>query len=144
MRLVLVFFMLALCACAQNPATPVIPPPPIVSVPVVLMVLPGSTQLKWVPLDNVTLVYDPAMGTLRANGSMSTISWAAWYAPAGAIDGSNQTFTLMDQPIPQSLAVSLNGALLAQGIDYSLSAPNAILFAIAPPAGSILQVTYRK
>lgn len=41
--------------------------------------------------------------------------------PAGAIDGTNVTFTLAFAPLASSLQLFLNGLLMAQTIDYTLS-----------------------
>jgi hypothetical protein len=65
--------------------------------------------------------------------------------PAGAINGTNNSFTLANVPNPStSLALFRNGLLLTQGGDYTLSS-NAITFATGgtPQAADILEAFYR-
>ncbi|HML15470.1 MAG TPA: hypothetical protein VK419_00530 [Bryobacteraceae bacterium] len=65
--------------------------------------------------------------------------------PSGAINGSNTSFTLVNAPSPPaSLSLYLNGLLMTQGIDYTLSG-NAISFLTAstPQSGDLLVASYR-
>jgi hypothetical protein len=65
--------------------------------------------------------------------------------PTGAINGSNTAFTLVNAPSPPaSLSLYLNGLLMDQGVDYTLSG-NAISFLIAstPQPGDLLLASYR-
>jgi hypothetical protein len=65
--------------------------------------------------------------------------------PAGAANGSNNSFTLANVPNPStSLALFRNGLLLTQGGDYTLSS-NTITFAAGatPQATDILAAFYR-
>lgn len=65
--------------------------------------------------------------------------------PAGAINGTNGSFTLANAPNPAaSLTLFLNGLLQDQGGDYTL-AGNMITFATAgvPQTGDILLANYR-
>jgi hypothetical protein len=66
-------------------------------------------------------------------------------APAGTMDGVNTTFTLTNTPSPSaSLALHLNGILLKQGSDYTVSG-NAISFvgSATPQPGDSLVAAYR-
>jgi hypothetical protein len=65
--------------------------------------------------------------------------------PSGAINGLNTTFTLANTPSPTtSLLVYLNGLLMNQGLDYTISG-NTIMFALAsaPQAGDTVLASYR-
>jgi hypothetical protein len=65
--------------------------------------------------------------------------------PAGAINGANDSFTLVNSPNPPaSLTLFLNGLLQDQGGDYTL-ASNMITFATGatPQTGDILLASYR-
>lgn len=57
--------------------------------------------------------------------------------PGGAIDGSNVTFTIAHTPVAGTLQLFLNGVLLSEGNDYSLSG-STITFFEAPEEGSLL------
>ena len=66
-------------------------------------------------------------------------------SPAGAVDGSNQTFTLASAPSPAaSLRLYRNGLLQQAGTDYTLSG-SAITMTSAsiPQPGDTLQASYR-
>jgi len=66
-----------------------------------------------------------------------------WAVPTGAINDVNNVFTLASEPSPAtSLFVSLNGQVLKETDDYSLSGTTLTLVS-APPTGSLLQVQYR-
>lgn len=65
--------------------------------------------------------------------------------PSGAINGLNTTFTLANSPSPStSLQLYLNGLLMEQGLDYTISG-STITFALpsTPQAGDLLLATYR-
>jgi hypothetical protein len=63
--------------------------------------------------------------------------------PQGPVDGSNVTFTLLHIPNPPlSLQVYLNGILLTQGTDFSLSV-GAITFYSAPSPGNPILCYYQ-
>jgi hypothetical protein len=63
--------------------------------------------------------------------------------PTGLINGSNRTFTLANTPSPSaSLQIFLNGIFLEQNFDYTITG-SAIIFAVAPQNGDILEAFYR-
>jgi hypothetical protein len=65
--------------------------------------------------------------------------------PSGAVNGSNVAFTLASMPNPSaSVALSRNGLLLKQGLDYTLSS-NSILFltGAVPQTGDTIMASYR-
>lgn len=64
--------------------------------------------------------------------------------PSGAIDGKNNTFVLLNSPIPFSEHVYLNGLLQEPGRDYTLSG-NLIIFNhnSLPEEGDLLQASGR-
>lgn len=65
--------------------------------------------------------------------------------PGGTINGSNSTFTLQFTPSPSSsLQLYLNGLLMDQGVDYTVSG-STITFALGstPQGGDLLLADYR-
>jgi len=64
----------------------------------------------------------------------------------GGMDGINKSFTLPDEPAdPASFMLWLNGQLLTQGFDYSLSGQNLTFLAdLAPVETDILRSMYSK
>jgi len=65
--------------------------------------------------------------------------------PAGAVNGSNATFTLTNAPNPpSSLALYRNGLLLQQNVDYTLSTGSITMQSPAvPQTGDTLIASYR-
>lgn len=65
--------------------------------------------------------------------------------PSGSINGSNTSFTLANAPSPAaSLSLYLNGLLMTQGTDYTLSGNTiAFLTASTPQSGDLLIASYR-
>lgn len=63
--------------------------------------------------------------------------------PAGAVDGMNDTFTLANTPVVDSVQLSRNGALQTPITDYTISGA-IITFIAAPLIGSVLNANYRK
>jgi hypothetical protein len=67
--------------------------------------------------------------------------------PSGAIDGTNDTFTLSSTPIPGSIQVFRNGLFLREGAsnDYTVSGTQIIFTADAlPQPGSVVVVNYTR
>lgn len=79
----------------------------------------------------------------RAAGVGSAASFKDDETPAGALNGTNTTFTLSFAPNPAlSLRLYRNGLLLDQGTDYLL-AGSTITFATVPPATDVISAYYR-
>ncbi len=63
----------------------------------------------------------------------STPNFADNETPSGSLNGSNQTFTLAHTPSPAgSLVLVLNGVVLLQGTDYTLSTATITLTNATP------------
>ena len=66
--------------------------------------------------------------------------------PGGIIDGSNATFTLANAPNPSSsIALSRNGLMQQQGVDFTVQLDGSILFnsSSTPQIGDVLVASYR-
>ena len=88
---------------------------------------------------------DGSSGACGAGGGGVLPSFSDAETPSGSINGSNTAFTLAHAPSPvTSLDLYLNGLLMKQSTDYTLSG-NAISFVTAstPQAGDILTASYR-
>jgi hypothetical protein len=65
--------------------------------------------------------------------------------PAGAINGVNAAFTLAHLPEGPTVMLYVNGLLMLQGADYTLSAKTITFVADAVPgAGEWMRAAYRK
>ncbi len=63
-------------------------------------------------------------------------------APAGALNGTNATFTLSTLPYSDTVRVFQNGLRLTVNVDYTLTA-QSLLFSVAPPVGDSVLVEYQ-
>ena len=78
-------------------------------------------------------------------GGSSSVTFADAAALAGAVDGSNTSFTISSPPSPaSSLAVYRNGMLQKVGLDYTASGTSITFFSgSTPQAGDTLLASYR-
>ena len=81
----------------------------------------------------------------RVAGGSVTVAFADAEVPAGAMNGSNATFTLAAAPNPTaSLQLFKNGTLLTVTRDYTLSGATVTFFGTAiPQSGDKFQAFYR-
>ncbi len=85
-------------------------------------------------------------GGLRAGSTVQkTTGFVNRETPTGAINGTNQAFSLASTPVTGSEMVFLNGLLQepGSGNDYQISGAT-ITFEFAPATGDRIRVTYRK
>jgi len=88
---------------------------------------------------------DGSSGPCGTGGGGVLPSFSDGELPSGSINGSNTVFTLVNVPSPAaSLDLFLNGLLMKQGTDYTLSI-NVITFftASTPQTGDTLVASYR-
>ena len=88
---------------------------------------------------------DGSSGPCGTGGGGVQPSFSDGETPSGTINGSNTTFTLVNAPSPgASLDLFLNGLLMKQATDYTLSG-NTINFLTAstPQTGDFLTASYR-
>jgi hypothetical protein len=64
--------------------------------------------------------------------------------PAGAVNGSNATFTASNNFMPDSVAATINGLEQIPGIDFTTSGSSTIIFTQSPETGDIIRLTYVK
>lgn len=90
---------------------------------------------------------DGSSGPCGSSSGSSGIlpSYADEEIPSGTVNGSNTSFTLVNAPSPAaSLDLYLNGLLMKQGTDYTLSGNGiAFLTASTPQSGDLLIANYR-
>lgn len=84
-----------------------------------------------------------ANGGLENNSGSLQITLVFNEVPSGTIDGTNATFTLAHTPVAGTLLLFVNGLLMNEGGDYTLST-NTITFAAGakPEAGDWMKATY--
>jgi hypothetical protein len=62
----------------------------------------------------------------------------------GDIDGANDTYTMPDNFVADTVAVYRGGIRQKRGVHFTESAPNQIVMAEPPPTGATLVFDYRK
>ena len=103
----------------------------------------GSTNFS-VRNGVVRSIPNTATATLESLGDAVTLpvsSRVVREEPTGLVDGSNATFTLANTPVAGSEEVYLNGLLLNEGVDYTISG-NTITMITIPETGDYLRVSY--
>lgn len=63
--------------------------------------------------------------------------------PNGAINGSNATFTTLQNFVPLSVELVLNSTIQTYGIDYYTTGVNTIIMNVSPVVGDIIRVNYK-
>ena len=106
----------------------------------------AGTHGIWASGDNMYFK-DPAAGTKTLSELYTGVTFADAETPSGAIDGTNDTFTLANTPDPPaSLILTKNGIVMEEGTgnDYTLSG-NTITFQAGqiPQTGDKLLCWYR-
>lgn len=88
---------------------------------------------------------DIVQASYRVSVSLAGVGFVDQETPAGTMDGLNASFKLSQTPSPAaSLAVYLNGLLLAAGVDYT-AAGTTLTFGtgLQPQPGDMLRCSYR-
>lgn len=63
--------------------------------------------------------------------------------PNGAINGSNATFTTLQNFVPLTVELILNSTIQTYGIDYITTGTNTITMNVSPVVGDIIRVNYK-
>lgn len=83
-------------------------------------------------------------GPITGTGGSLAFDYADDEVPTGAIDGANQTFTLLNAPIPpESLKLFYNEGRLVPGVDFTLTGNTITLTAYVPSGTDYLRADYR-
>lgn len=64
--------------------------------------------------------------------------------PNGIINGSNTTFTSLNNFVPLSTEVILNGTIQTYGIDYYTTGLNTIILNVSPVVGDYIRINYKQ
>lgn len=112
----------------------------------------STTTLVCIAYDPATFTFNAGTGVLSATPAAAggnVPQFADAETPAGAVNGTNPTFTLAFAPNPAlSLLLFRNGILQRAGADFTLSGNTVTFFNSAntntvPQATDILQASYR-
>jgi hypothetical protein len=80
------------------------------------------------------------------NGILNTANSAAFVfgeTPSGAVNGSNATFTSLQNFVPQSVQVFINGVSQTNGVDYTTSSTSTITMNVSPVSGDYIRINYK-
>jgi hypothetical protein len=88
---------------------------------------------------------DSIVASYRLTGSLPGVGFVDGEAPAGAINGVNNLFTLTQSPNPaSSLAIYRSGVRLRSAADYTVSGSSvSFVSGHVPQTGDVLQCFYR-
>jgi hypothetical protein len=70
--------------------------------------------------------------------------WVTGETPAGAVNGSNATFTTAFSFVPESVEVFIETCRLSLLDDYNTSGTQTIQFYVSPLAGEKIRVNYQR
>lgn len=70
--------------------------------------------------------------------------WVTGETPAGAVNGSNATFTTAFDFVPESVEVFIETCRLSLLDDYNTSGTRTIQFYVSPLAGEKIRVNYQR
>lgn len=71
-------------------------------------------------------------------------NWVTGETPAGAVNGSNATFTTAFDFVPESVEVFIETCRLSLLDDYNTSGTRTIQFYVSPLAGEKIRVNYQR
>lgn len=103
----------------------------------------ADTQWKMVTDWPITIDTTALVWTQPTSGMLTSGNFVFNETPSGTINGSNTFFTIANTPIAGKVAVYLNGMLMDESDDYTISG-STITFSVAPTAGDKVRVTYIK
>lgn len=83
--------------------------------------------------------------TVQVNSLLTTGGESSVFGeiPSGAINGSNATFTSLQNFMPLTVDVILNSTIQTYGIDYITTGTNTVTLNVAPVSGDILRLNYK-
>ena len=113
--------------------------------------------------DNISIVVNPDKVTIELNDEVQTIQvlaesitvqtnellsvgsdvYIVGETPNGTINGSNATFTTLQNFVPLSTEVIINGNIQTYGVDYITIGTNQIILNVSPVVGDYIRVNYK-
>ena len=75
--------------------------------------------------------------------STSTGSFVIGETPNGLINGSNATFTTLQNFVPETVQVFINGVSQTNGVDYTTFGSTTINLNVSPVSGDYIRVNYK-
>lgn len=92
---------------------------------------------------NITANPQEVIVKVGAFFSGSTGSFIFGETPSGAVNGSNATFTTLQNFVPESIQVFINGVSQTNGVDYTTSGTTTISISVSPLSGEYIRVNYK-
>jgi hypothetical protein len=63
--------------------------------------------------------------------------------PTGAVNGSNATFTTLQNFVPETVQVFINGVSQTNAVDYTTTGTTTIILNASPVVGDYIRVNYK-
>lgn len=95
-------------------------------------------------LDDVNDSVSDTLNDVLDDGTLGDSDFVIGETPSGTINGSNATFTSLNDFIPETVEVFLNGVRQTLLGDYNTSGNTTILFVTSPGTGEVLRINYIK
>lgn len=95
-------------------------------------------------LDDVNASVEDTLNDVVDEGVLGDSDFVIGETPSGAINGSNATYTSLNDFIPETLEVFLNGIRQTVLGDYNTSGNTTIQFVTSPGTGEVLRINYIK
>jgi hypothetical protein len=111
-----------------------------------------STQANYPVVILACYTLDPSIFTVNMSTSPPTITavingtgnFSDSETPSGTINGSNVTFTLINQPLSGTLHLFLDGLRMKPSLDYTISGSTiTFLSGVVPEIGATIVADYR-
>jgi hypothetical protein len=95
--------------------------------------------------DNVRITTTPEQVIVKVGAFVSTSSgsFIIGETPTGAINGSNATFTTLQNFVAGSVEVFVNGVNQVSGVDFTTAGSTTITLNVSPVSGDYIRVNYK-
>jgi hypothetical protein len=83
--------------------------------------------------------------TVKVGATVTTSggSFVIGETPTGAVNGSNATFTTLQNFVPETVQVFINGVSQTSGVDYTTTGTTTIILNVSPVSGDYIRVNYK-
>lgn len=83
--------------------------------------------------------------TVKVGATITTSagSFVIGETPSGAVNGSNATYTTLQNFVPESVQVFINGVSQTSGVDYVTTGSTVITLNFSPVVGDYIRVNYK-
>lgn len=94
---------------------------------------------------DVDITTIPQYITVQVGATVTTSggSFVIGETPTGAINGSNATFTSLQNFVPETVQVFINGVNQVYGVDFITTGSTTITLTVSPVSGDYIRINYK-